>query len=149
MHPTPNCLTAWALTDLFNLSLWITIIFHNFYCIFFNQMHPTPNCLKAWVLTDLFTLSLWIIIIFHNFYCIFFNQMHPTPNCLTAWVLTDLFTLSWQKLTKLGQFRVKDELPSSGANIQPGSLFFSRDSGAKASTGLKGNAHYSNNGNCL
>uniref|UniRef100_A0A8C1RSA7 DNA repair protein XRCC1 n=1 Tax=Cyprinus carpio TaxID=7962 RepID=A0A8C1RSA7_CYPCA len=41
------------------------------------------------------------------------------------------------KLTKLGQFRVKDESPSSGSNIQPGSLFFSRDSAAKASTGLK------------
>uniref|UniRef100_A0A673FTV0 DNA repair protein XRCC1 n=1 Tax=Sinocyclocheilus rhinocerous TaxID=307959 RepID=A0A673FTV0_9TELE len=45
------------------------------------------------------------------------------------------------KLTKLGQFRVKDESPSSGSNIQPGSLFFSRDGGtAKTSTGLKGNA---------
>ncbi|XP_016149815.1 DNA repair protein XRCC1-like [Sinocyclocheilus grahami] len=42
------------------------------------------------------------------------------------------------KLTKLGQFRVKDESPSSGSNIHPGSLFFSRDGGtAKTSTGLK------------
>ncbi|XP_077077775.1 DNA repair protein XRCC1 [Siphateles boraxobius] len=41
------------------------------------------------------------------------------------------------KLTKLGQFRVKDESPSSGSNIQPGSLFFSRESTAKSSTGLK------------
>ncbi|XP_016327774.1 DNA repair protein XRCC1-like [Sinocyclocheilus anshuiensis] len=42
------------------------------------------------------------------------------------------------KLTKLGQFRVKDESPSSGSSVQPGSLFFSRDGGtAKTSTGLK------------
>uniref|UniRef100_A0A8D3BKB1 DNA repair protein XRCC1 n=1 Tax=Scophthalmus maximus TaxID=52904 RepID=A0A8D3BKB1_SCOMX len=42
------------------------------------------------------------------------------------------------KLTKLGQFRVKDESPSSGSNLQPGSLFFSRDSATKPSTSLKG-----------
>ncbi|KAI7806137.1 DNA repair protein XRCC1 isoform X1 [Triplophysa rosa] len=41
------------------------------------------------------------------------------------------------KLTKLGQFRVKDESPSSSSNIQPGSLFFSRESSSKPSTGLK------------
>lgn len=41
------------------------------------------------------------------------------------------------KLTKLGQFRVKDESPSSGSNLQPGSLFFSRDSATKPSTSLK------------
>uniref|UniRef100_UPI0037E8A5C7 DNA repair protein XRCC1 n=1 Tax=Semicossyphus pulcher TaxID=241346 RepID=UPI0037E8A5C7 len=38
------------------------------------------------------------------------------------------------KLTKLGQFRVKDESPSSGPSLQPGSLFFSRDNAAKSST---------------
>uniref|UniRef100_A0A673FR78 DNA repair protein XRCC1 n=1 Tax=Sinocyclocheilus rhinocerous TaxID=307959 RepID=A0A673FR78_9TELE len=38
------------------------------------------------------------------------------------------------KLTKLGQFRVKDESPSSGSNIQPGSLFFSRDGGTAKTT---------------
>ncbi|XP_057690960.1 DNA repair protein XRCC1 [Corythoichthys intestinalis] len=37
------------------------------------------------------------------------------------------------KLTKLGQFRVKDDAPTSGSNIQPGSLFFS----AKSSTSPK------------
>uniref|UniRef100_A0A3Q2P428 DNA repair protein XRCC1 n=1 Tax=Fundulus heteroclitus TaxID=8078 RepID=A0A3Q2P428_FUNHE len=41
------------------------------------------------------------------------------------------------KLTKLGQFRVKDESPSSGPSLQPGSLFFSRDSATKPSTSLK------------
>ncbi|XP_077384204.1 DNA repair protein XRCC1 [Festucalex cinctus] len=37
------------------------------------------------------------------------------------------------KLTKLGQFRVKDDTPASGSSIQPGSLFFS----AKSSTSPK------------
>ncbi|XP_019724633.1 DNA repair protein XRCC1 isoform X1 [Hippocampus comes] len=32
------------------------------------------------------------------------------------------------KLTKLGQFRVKDDAPASGSSIQPGSLFFSAKS---------------------
>nr|XP_046254927.1 DNA repair protein XRCC1 isoform X2 [Scatophagus argus] len=41
------------------------------------------------------------------------------------------------KLTKLGQFRVKDESPSSGPSLPPGSLFFSRDSAAKSSTSPK------------
>uniref|UniRef100_A0A096M0M7 DNA repair protein XRCC1 n=1 Tax=Poecilia formosa TaxID=48698 RepID=A0A096M0M7_POEFO len=41
------------------------------------------------------------------------------------------------KLTKLGQFRVKDESPSSGPSLQPGSLFFSRDNATKPSTSLK------------
>uniref|UniRef100_A0A672FDL7 DNA repair protein XRCC1 n=1 Tax=Salarias fasciatus TaxID=181472 RepID=A0A672FDL7_SALFA len=40
------------------------------------------------------------------------------------------------KLTKLGQFKVKDESPSSGSSLQPGSLFFNRES--KSSTSLKG-----------
>lgn len=46
--------------------------------------------------------------------------------------------ISCQKLTKLGQFRVKDESPSSGPSLQPGSLFFSRDNATKSSTPLKG-----------
>lgn len=41
------------------------------------------------------------------------------------------------KLTKLGQFRVKDESPSSGPNLQPGSLFFSRENATKSSTSPK------------
>ncbi|XP_049321033.1 DNA repair protein XRCC1 isoform X1 [Astyanax mexicanus] len=41
------------------------------------------------------------------------------------------------KLTKLGQFRVKDESPASGSNLQPGSLFFNRDAPAKPSPALK------------
>ncbi|XP_017279167.1 DNA repair protein XRCC1 isoform X2 [Kryptolebias marmoratus] len=41
------------------------------------------------------------------------------------------------KLTKLGQFKVKDESPSSGSNLQPGSLFFSRDNATKSSTSPK------------
>ncbi|XP_069559857.1 DNA repair protein XRCC1 isoform X1 [Brachyistius frenatus] len=41
------------------------------------------------------------------------------------------------KLTKLGQFRVKDESPSSGPSLQPGSLFFNRDHATKSSTSLK------------
>lgn len=41
------------------------------------------------------------------------------------------------KLTKLGQFKLKDESPSSGPSLQPGSLFFSRDSTAKSSSELK------------
>ncbi|XP_044064288.1 DNA repair protein XRCC1 [Siniperca chuatsi] len=41
------------------------------------------------------------------------------------------------KLTKLGQFRVKDESPSSGPSLQPGSLFFNRDNANKSNTSLK------------
>ncbi|XP_028985824.1 DNA repair protein XRCC1 [Betta splendens] len=41
------------------------------------------------------------------------------------------------KLTKLGQFKVRDESPSSGPSLQPGSLFFSRDNSAKSSNTLK------------
>uniref|UniRef100_A0A4W4FY61 DNA repair protein XRCC1 n=1 Tax=Electrophorus electricus TaxID=8005 RepID=A0A4W4FY61_ELEEL len=35
------------------------------------------------------------------------------------------------KLTKLGQFRVKDDSPLSGSSLQPGSLFLNRDAAAK------------------
>uniref|UniRef100_H2S4U3 DNA repair protein XRCC1 n=1 Tax=Takifugu rubripes TaxID=31033 RepID=H2S4U3_TAKRU len=41
------------------------------------------------------------------------------------------------KMTKLGQFRVKDESPSTGSSLQPGSLFFSRDNATKSSTSVK------------
>lgn len=41
------------------------------------------------------------------------------------------------KLTKLGQFKVKEESPSSGPSLQPGSLFFNRDNATKSSTSLK------------
>uniref|UniRef100_A0A671MFN3 DNA repair protein XRCC1 n=1 Tax=Sinocyclocheilus anshuiensis TaxID=1608454 RepID=A0A671MFN3_9TELE len=64
-------------------------------------------------------------------YGVAFIKLHSPPDANDVPVSTP------PKLTKLGQFRVKDESPSSGSNIQPGSLFFSRDSSAKASTGLK------------
>ncbi|TDH11496.1 hypothetical protein EPR50_G00061200 [Perca flavescens] len=41
------------------------------------------------------------------------------------------------KLTKLGQFKVKEEPLSPAASLQPGSLFFSRDNATKSSTSLK------------
>ncbi|KAI3361271.1 hypothetical protein L3Q82_013454 [Scortum barcoo] len=41
------------------------------------------------------------------------------------------------KLTKLGQFRVKDESSSSGPSLQPGSLFFNRENATKSSSALK------------
>lgn len=51
-----------------------------------------------------------------------------------------LLFIPGQKMTKLGQFKVKDESPSSGPSLQPGSLFFSRDNATKSSTSLKGKA---------
>ncbi|KAA8591818.1 hypothetical protein FQN60_017192 [Etheostoma spectabile] len=41
------------------------------------------------------------------------------------------------KLTKLGQFRVKEEPLSPASSLQPGSLFFSRENATKSSTSLK------------
>uniref|UniRef100_A0A3P9MHN5 DNA repair protein XRCC1 n=1 Tax=Oryzias latipes TaxID=8090 RepID=A0A3P9MHN5_ORYLA len=41
------------------------------------------------------------------------------------------------KVTKLGQFRIKDESPSSGSSLQPGSLFFNRENANKSSTSPK------------
>ncbi|XP_046889171.1 DNA repair protein XRCC1 isoform X1 [Hypomesus transpacificus] len=41
------------------------------------------------------------------------------------------------KLTKLGQFRVKDEPSSAGPSLQPGSLFFNRENTSKTSPTLK------------
>ncbi|KAK2844919.1 hypothetical protein Q5P01_011578 [Channa striata] len=46
------------------------------------------------------------------------------------------------KLTKLGQFKVKDESPSSGPSLQPGSFFFNRDNAGKSSTPLKASPQY-------
>uniref|UniRef100_A0A8C2ZV43 DNA repair protein XRCC1 n=1 Tax=Cyclopterus lumpus TaxID=8103 RepID=A0A8C2ZV43_CYCLU len=48
------------------------------------------------------------------------------------------------KLTKLGQFNVKDESPSTSPSLQPGSLFFSRDNATKSSTPVKGKSIYFN-----
>ncbi|XP_043113645.1 LOW QUALITY PROTEIN: DNA repair protein XRCC1 [Puntigrus tetrazona] len=64
-------------------------------------------------------------------YGVAFIKLHSPPDA------SDVPASTPPKLTKLGQFRVKEESPSSGSNIQPGSLFFSRDGAAKASAGLK------------
>ncbi|XP_032415124.1 DNA repair protein XRCC1 isoform X1 [Xiphophorus hellerii] len=63
-------------------------------------------------------------------YGLAFVKFHSPPD------KTDPPTSS-PKLTKLGQFRVKDESPSSGPSLQPGSLFFNRDNATKPSTSLK------------
>uniref|UniRef100_A0AAY4A9K9 DNA repair protein XRCC1 n=1 Tax=Denticeps clupeoides TaxID=299321 RepID=A0AAY4A9K9_9TELE len=42
------------------------------------------------------------------------------------------------KLTKLGQFRVKEESPSKTPGLQPGSMFFNRESSSKTPTAPKG-----------
>nr|XP_023663467.1 DNA repair protein XRCC1 isoform X3 [Paramormyrops kingsleyae] len=42
-----------------------------------------------------------------------------------------------KKLTKLGQFRVKEEAPSTSPSLQPGSLFLNRDSAPKLSASPK------------
>ncbi|XP_042629294.1 DNA repair protein XRCC1-like [Cyprinus carpio] len=76
-------------------------------------------------------------------YGVAFIKLHSPPDADDVPVSTP------PKLTKLGQFRVRDESPSSGSDIQPGSLFFGRDSAAKTSTGLKGNALHRINGHCL
>uniref|UniRef100_A0A3B5LHG7 X-ray repair complementing defective repair in Chinese hamster cells 1 n=1 Tax=Xiphophorus couchianus TaxID=32473 RepID=A0A3B5LHG7_9TELE len=70
-------------------------------------------------------------------YGLAFVKFHSPPD------KTDPPTSS-PKLTKLGQFRVKDESPSSGPSLQPGSLFFNRDNSTKPSTSLKGRAIYLN-----
>ncbi|XP_036414573.1 LOW QUALITY PROTEIN: DNA repair protein XRCC1 [Colossoma macropomum] len=64
-------------------------------------------------------------------YGIAFIKFHSPPDNSEAPAATP------PKLTKLGQFRVKDESPSSGPSLQPGSLFFSRDATTKSSPGLK------------
>ncbi|CAN9513874.1 unnamed protein product [Ophioblennius macclurei] len=62
-------------------------------------------------------------------YGLSFVKFHSPPD------KNDPSPTSSPKLTKLGQFRVKDESPSSGSNLQPGSLFFNRDT--KSNTSLK------------
>ncbi|KAL6462452.1 hypothetical protein MHYP_G00288740 [Metynnis hypsauchen] len=64
-------------------------------------------------------------------YGIAFIKFHSPPDNSEAPAATP------PKLTKLGQFRVKDECPASGPSLQPGSLFFSRDTTTKSSPGLK------------
>ncbi|XP_077432235.1 DNA repair protein XRCC1 [Vanacampus margaritifer] len=59
-------------------------------------------------------------------YGLAFVKFHSTPDKNDPPVTSP-------KLTKLGQFRVKDDAPASGSSIQPGSLFFS----AKSSTSPK------------
>ncbi|XP_042346692.1 DNA repair protein XRCC1 [Plectropomus leopardus] len=64
-------------------------------------------------------------------YGVAFVKFHSPPD------KNDPPPTSSPKLTKLGQFRVKDESPTPGPSLQPGSLFFSRDTAAKSSTPLK------------
>ncbi|KAG7469034.1 hypothetical protein MATL_G00124570 [Megalops atlanticus] len=64
-------------------------------------------------------------------YGVSFVKFHSPPDN------SDLPTSTPPKLTKLGQFRVKEEAPPAGPSLQPGSLFFSRESTSKPSTALK------------
>ncbi|XP_031709223.1 DNA repair protein XRCC1 isoform X1 [Anarrhichthys ocellatus] len=64
-------------------------------------------------------------------YGLAFVKFHSPPD------KSDPPPASSPKLTKLGQFRVKDESPSDSPSLQPGSLFFSRDNATKSSTALK------------
>ncbi|XP_066534227.1 DNA repair protein XRCC1 isoform X2 [Hoplias malabaricus] len=63
-------------------------------------------------------------------YGVAFIKFHSPPD-------NDTPAATPPKLTKLGQFRVKDDTPSSGPSLQPGSLFFSRETTAKNSPGIK------------
>uniref|UniRef100_A0A673A1U3 DNA repair protein XRCC1 n=1 Tax=Sphaeramia orbicularis TaxID=375764 RepID=A0A673A1U3_9TELE len=65
-------------------------------------------------------------------YGLAFVKFHSPPD------KNDPQPMSSPKLTKLGQFRVKDESPSSTSSIQPGSLFFNRENTEKNSNALKG-----------
>uniref|UniRef100_A0A7N6B1N3 DNA repair protein XRCC1 n=1 Tax=Anabas testudineus TaxID=64144 RepID=A0A7N6B1N3_ANATE len=65
-------------------------------------------------------------------YGLAFVKFHSPPD------KNDPLPTTSPKLTKLGQFKVKDESPSSGPSLQPGSLFFNRDNATKSSTPLKG-----------
>lgn len=47
-------------------------------------------------------------------------------------------SLFCQKLTRLGQFKIKDEPPSISTSLHPGSLFSGRDSSTTMGTSLKG-----------
>uniref|UniRef100_A0A4W5NTC3 DNA repair protein XRCC1 n=1 Tax=Hucho hucho TaxID=62062 RepID=A0A4W5NTC3_9TELE len=64
-------------------------------------------------------------------YGVAFVKFHSPPD------KSDPPTTTTPKLTKLGQFRVKDEAPSACPSLQPGSLFFNRESTSKASPALK------------
>ncbi|XP_070768198.1 DNA repair protein XRCC1 isoform X2 [Enoplosus armatus] len=64
-------------------------------------------------------------------YGLAFVKFHSPPD------KNDPLATTPPKLTKLGQFRVKDESPSSVPSLQPGSLFFNRDNATKSSTSLK------------
>ncbi|MCJ8745348.1 hypothetical protein PDJAM_G00129260 [Pangasius djambal] len=61
-------------------------------------------------------------------YGVAFIKFHSPPD-------NDAPAATPPKLTKLGQFRVKDESQSPGSSLQPGSLFLSREN--KDSTGVK------------
>ncbi|KAL0984788.1 hypothetical protein UPYG_G00146890 [Umbra pygmaea] len=64
-------------------------------------------------------------------YGLAFVKFHSPPD------KSDPPTTTPPKLTKLGQFRVKEESPSAGPSLQPGALFFSRESTSKPSPPLK------------
>uniref|UniRef100_A0A673A2J3 DNA repair protein XRCC1 n=1 Tax=Sphaeramia orbicularis TaxID=375764 RepID=A0A673A2J3_9TELE len=64
-------------------------------------------------------------------YGLAFVKFHSPPD------KNDPQPMSSPKLTKLGQFRVKDESPSSTSSIQPGSLFFNRENTEKNSNSEK------------
>uniref|UniRef100_A0A674CYA8 DNA repair protein XRCC1 n=1 Tax=Salmo trutta TaxID=8032 RepID=A0A674CYA8_SALTR len=64
-------------------------------------------------------------------YGVAFVKFHSPPD------KSDPPTTTTPKMTKLGQFRVKDEAPSACPSLQPGSLFFNRESTSKASPALK------------
>lgn len=80
--------------------------------------------------------ALWLLLV-SGFY-------HPTLyfSFLIMWYYRLFFFLCQQKVTKLGQFRLKDESPSSGSSLQPGSLFFNRDNATKTSPSLKGKTNF-------
>ncbi|KAF4076232.1 hypothetical protein AMELA_G00227900 [Ameiurus melas] len=61
-------------------------------------------------------------------YGVAFIKFHSPPDNNTPAVTPP-------KLTKLGQFRLKEESPSPGSNLQPGSLFLSREN--KEAAGVK------------
>ncbi|KAM9310399.1 DNA repair protein XRCC1 [Pholidichthys leucotaenia] len=64
-------------------------------------------------------------------YGLAFVKFHSPPD------KTDPPPTSSPKLTKLGQFKMKEESSSSRLSLQPGSLFFSRDNATKSATPQK------------
>ncbi|KAK2909924.1 DNA repair protein XRCC1 [Channa argus] len=69
-------------------------------------------------------------------YGLAFVKFHSPPD------KNDASPTTSPKLTKLGQFRVKEESPSSGPSLQPGSLFFNRDNTTKSRTPPKASPQY-------